>query len=61
MSYPSEYGKKMPGVLPDFATPLNIDTEEADVPKNDMGAIPPKSGFPDPLGVIVGGEGKGKK
>jgi len=56
--YPPEYGRPMKGVLSDFKTPLNIQTEEGDVPPNDMGAIEPRNGFPDPLGAVIPDKGK---
>lgn len=57
MAYPNEYGKKMPRVLPDYFSPLNIGAEPGDsgVPQNDMGAIPWADGSSgkDPLDIVI--------
>ena len=61
--YPQTYGNKMAGVLPDMATPLNINAEAQDpVPSNDMGAIPWSDGKgpKDPMAFVTPIEG-GKK
>jgi hypothetical protein len=59
-SYPDMYGQPVKGVLPDMATPLNID-EDGDVlvPPNDMRAVGGTLGnsgsgeiSPDPLGLL---------
>jgi hypothetical protein len=61
MQYPDMYGTPVKGVLPDMATPLNID-EEGDVlvPRNDMRAVGGTLGnsgkgevAPDPLDLIL--------
>jgi hypothetical protein len=55
--YPDLYGTPLKGVLPDMATPLNIN-EQGDVlvPGNDMGEVAGKLSkgqeCPDPLGFL---------
>lgn len=59
-SYPDMYGQPLSGVLPDMATPLNIDQEGDElVPPNDMRAVAGPLGnsgagevSPDPLNLI---------
>ncbi len=69
--YPDDYGRGMPGVLPDILSPISVDNEgDKLVPPNDLGEIAP--GFvhggqiPDPLDLIYqietdGTKGGGKK
>lgn len=64
MAYPDLSGRKMPSVLPNLDSPLNIDAPRGDsgVPPNDMGDLPWASGAApkDPMGFVTPIEG-GKK
>lgn len=58
MPYPILGGKKVPGVLPDYESPLNIEADKGDkdVPDNDQAGMSrfAKGGEPpDPNGFIT--------
>jgi len=69
--YPDDYGKQVPGALPDILGPLNVDNEgDKLVPPNDIRALAPPfvegTRLPDPLDLVYqietdGSKGTGKK
>ncbi len=64
--YPDDYGKAVPGALPDILGPLNVDNEgDKLVPPNDIRELAPPfvegSSLPDPLGLVYSIEKDGSK
>ena len=64
--YPDDYGRQLPGVLPDVLSPISVDNEgDKLVPPNDLGALakPFVKGteIPDPLDLVYQIEKDGTK
>jgi hypothetical protein len=69
--YPDDYGRQVPGALPDVLGPLNVDNEgDKLVPPNDIRELAPPfvegTSLPDPLDLVYqiekdGSKGTGKR